>query len=148
MAASNFHATAIVLGSKGLLISGPSGSGKTTLALALINARRSHGRFSRLIADDQVLLTASHGRLIARTPDATVGLVEVFGVGPKPVDYIRRAVIDGLCELVPAVSAPRFQDEDNEVLHGCHVPKIRLALRSAHAAVPAVLTWIDGIAAY
>jgi serine kinase of HPr protein (carbohydrate metabolism regulator) len=148
VAASNFHATAIVLGSKGLLISGPSGSGKTTLALTLINAWRTHGRFSRLIADDQVLLSVSNGRLIAQTPDATVGLVEVFGVGPKPVDYIGHAVIDGLCELVPAVSAPRFQEENSEILHGCHVPKIRLAARSAHAVAPAVLTWIDGITAH
>ncbi|HTV67490.1 MAG TPA: HPr kinase/phosphorylase [Rhizobiaceae bacterium] len=147
MAASNFHATGVVLGTRGLLITGPSGSGKTALALALIDAWRAQGQFSRLIADDQVLLSVSHGRLIAQTPDAIAGLVEVFGIGPKPVDYIGQAVIDGLCELVPAVSAPRFQEDDNEVLHGCHVPKIRLAELSAHTTMPTVLAWIGGIAA-
>ncbi|RWH23488.1 MAG: HPr kinase/phosphorylase, partial [Mesorhizobium sp.] len=33
----NIHATAILIGDRGVLITGPSGAGKTTLALTLID---------------------------------------------------------------------------------------------------------------
>jgi serine kinase of HPr protein (carbohydrate metabolism regulator) len=46
------HATALVVGTTGLLITGPSGAGKTTLALRLIALARSRGLYADLIADD------------------------------------------------------------------------------------------------
>ena len=37
----NIHATAVVLGTRGILFTGPSGSGKSMLAFACIAANRS-----------------------------------------------------------------------------------------------------------
>ena len=60
------HASAVLIGSRAMLIRGPAGSGKSRLALALIGRRRrAHPSFARLVADDRVELTAAHGRLLA-----------------------------------------------------------------------------------
>lgn len=133
------------MGTRGLLIAGPSGSGKTALALALIEAVRASGFFARLIADDQVLLSMSDGRLIARAPEAIAGLVEVFGIGPKPIEHIGQAVVDGLCRLVPAASVPRLQVQTLETVHGKSLPRIDLAERNIQAALPAALAWMNGL---
>ena len=53
------HATAVLVGADGVLIRGESGAGKSALALALIE------RGARLIADDRLMLSACHGRLVA-----------------------------------------------------------------------------------
>jgi serine kinase of HPr protein (carbohydrate metabolism regulator) len=51
------HATAVLVGSRALLIRGASGSGKTTLALRLIAAsEQGLLPFGRLVADDRVYL--------------------------------------------------------------------------------------------
>ena len=56
--ADNFHATAVVLGDRGIVIAGEPGMGKTQLALDLISHARTQGRFARLVADDQIFLSA------------------------------------------------------------------------------------------
>ncbi len=63
----------------GVLLLGPSGSGKSSLALGLIEDCR-WGR-SALVADDQVLLTASAEALIAAAPRQLAGLIELRGFG-------------------------------------------------------------------
>jgi HPr kinase/phosphorylase len=70
------HASAVAIGDRGVLILGPSGSGKSSLALALMATG------ARLVADDGVILRAgADGRLHARAPEATRGLIEARGVG-------------------------------------------------------------------
>lgn len=69
------HATAIAINGHAVLLLGPAGSGKSDLALRLID------RGAKLIADDQVVLTAIDGVLYAAAPAATAGLIEVRGVG-------------------------------------------------------------------
>ncbi len=134
----NLHASALLLGDRGVLITGDSGSGKTTLALALVDHFRSAGRFSRFVSDDQILLTIENQRLVCRAPDAIGGLVEVYGVGPQPLEFERRMVADLLVRLVPAVEAQRFPEERSESLGDCKLPSIALAARNAPAAVFAV----------
>ena len=56
------HATCVALDGAGVLLRGPSGSGKSDLALRLIDGG------ARLVADDQVALSAEAGRLVARAP--------------------------------------------------------------------------------
>ena len=73
--AVNLHATAIVLGATGILITGPSGAGKSALALSLLRAGRLHGLYASLVADDQVLVSALNGRAVAAAPPATAGLI-------------------------------------------------------------------------
>lgn len=70
------HASAVAVGSRGLLIKGASGSGKSSLALEMIS------RGATLIADDAVLgtVTAS-GILTLSAPPSISGLIEARGLG-------------------------------------------------------------------
>lgn len=69
------HATAVSIEGRAVLLAGPSGSGKSDLALRLVD------RGAELIADDQVELLVSAGRLLASAPPAVSGLLEVRGIG-------------------------------------------------------------------
>ena len=83
----NIHATALLAGDCGLLITGASGAGKSTLALALIGHFRSLGLFSRLVADDQLFISGHGGRLVCQAPPTIAGLAEVAGIGPQPLAF-------------------------------------------------------------
>ncbi len=143
----NLHATGIVLGTVGLLIAGPSGAGKTTLALAMIETWRRHGRFARLIADDQVFLSAANGRLLASAPPSIAGTAEIFGLGPMPAEYLGTAAVDAFCRLGATSEPPRFRQPAFEMLQGCRVPRIELAARNVQAAAPALSAWIGALQA-
>jgi HPr kinase/phosphorylase len=79
------HATALVVGHRGVLIRGPSGSGKSTLALSLLQS--VDGTFSRLVGDDRIHLEAIHGRLLMRPATALQGLIEIRGIGIARVPF-------------------------------------------------------------
>jgi serine kinase of HPr protein (carbohydrate metabolism regulator) len=135
----NFHASAVVLGDRGIVIAGESGSGKTQLALVLISHARSFGLFARLIADDQILLSAHHGRLVCAAPPSIAGLAEVRGLGPWPVEHEAKAPVDLVVRLVERDAAERFPGAETEVLLGCHVPLLRLADDDRQTAMMAVI---------
>ena len=138
MRGQNLHATAVLLGDRGVLIAGESGSGKTTLALSLIDRFRRAGQFSRLVSDDQVLLTGRNGRILCRAPDAIAGLVEVYGVGPQPLEFEMAMVADLLIRLVADAASQRFQEEKTESLAGCSIPCLEFAADSVEMAIFAV----------
>jgi serine kinase of HPr protein (carbohydrate metabolism regulator) len=135
----NIHATAILIGERGILITGPSGSGKTTLALALVDHLRQRGFFSRLVGDDQLFVAGHAGRLLCRAPATIAGLAEVAGLGPRPLPFEPAAVIDLHIRLVGEAEMERFQQEVSEPIAGCPVPRIDLARRSVSTALPAVM---------
>jgi serine kinase of HPr protein (carbohydrate metabolism regulator) len=107
------HASAVLIGSRAVLIRGPAGSGKSQLALALIEAAAGGRiRFARLVADDRVELAASHGRLLVRPPATLAGLIEVRGLGIRRVPFEPVAVVALVIDLaaadgerIPAASA-------------------------------------------
>ena len=136
--ADNLHASAIVLGDRGIVIAGESGAGKTQLALALISHARSFGLFARLVADDQIFLSAHNGRPICSAPETIAGLAEVRGVGPQRVDHEKKAAVDLLVRLVERSAAERFPEAETETLMGCEVPLMRLAAEDGRAALTAV----------
>lgn len=136
--ADNFHASAVVLGDRGIVIAGEPGSGKTQLALALICHARTHGLFARLVADDQVFLSAHHGRLVCIAPETIVGLIEVRGVGPQPTAGEKKAPADLLVRLVERSAAERFPEAETESIQGCEVPLLKLAAEDGRAALIAV----------
>lgn len=99
---SNVHATAIVIGERGVLIFGASGAGKSALALALLETARARGDFSRLVSDDRVLLEARGGQVVARSHPAISGAMEARGAGILPVHALASAVMDVAVVLSPA----------------------------------------------
>jgi hypothetical protein len=133
------HASAVLTGSRAVLIRGAAGAGKSRLALALIEAAQSGRiRFARLVSDDRVALTSCHGRLILRPPPALAGLIEVRGLGIRRVAFEPVAVAGLVVDLgaadaerMPATAARRAE------IDGVGLP--RLPLASGADALAAVL---------
>ena len=98
-ARANVHGTAIVLGTRGFLITGPSGIGKSRLALACITAARQAGHFAALVADDRVDLRLEHDRIIARCPPSIHGLIEIRGLGIRRLSYEPVALVGLVVDL-------------------------------------------------
>lgn len=138
---SNVHGTALLIADRGILITGPSGSGKSTLALALID-RLGGGRFCRLIADDQVFVSANGGRLVCHAPRTIAGLIEVFGIGPQEMASEKAAVIDLVAHLVPETDIARLQQDVFETISGCSVPCLDLPARNVVSAVQMLCAWL------
>ena len=121
------HATCIALDGEGVLLRGPSGAGKSDLALRLIEDG------ARLVADDQVQCRRDGGALYASAPPALAGVIEVRGLGPVSKDYLPRAPLRLVADLVaperiervPHSTTCRFDDID--------VPLIALAPFEASA---------------
>jgi serine kinase of HPr protein (carbohydrate metabolism regulator) len=135
----NIHGTALLIGDRGVLITGPSGSGKTTLALTLIDHCWAHRVFSRLIADDQLFATAHAGRLVCRAPGTIAGLVEVHGIGPRPLAFEPVGVVDLVVRLVEPTQMARLQDETFATIAGCRLPSIDVARQNVTAALPILM---------
>lgn len=139
---TNIHATAVVLGRVGLLVTGPSGSGKTELCLGLIAACRAEGVFARLVADDQLFLAAHAGRLVASAPATIAGLVELRGFAPAPMATLPAMVADRLVRMVAPGAAPRFAEPATETLRGVALPRLDIAADAGAKGVRAVLGWL------
>ncbi len=97
--------------------------------------------FARLVADDRLLLEASHGRLVARPPAALAGLIEVRGLGLMRLPYETSAVV-GLVVDLAAADAERLPESAARTteIEGLTLP--RLAVASADAALPAVRAYM------
>ncbi len=127
-AAVNIHATAVVLGTRGFLFVGPSGSGKTSTALSCMADARRAGLFSALVADDQVFISVTNGRVVARRPASIAGLAEIRGAGIVTVETIPVAVMDFAVLPLKSPFEPRLPPE-NEVFSlpsGDFLPLLRL----------------------
>lgn len=142
MSASNHHATAIVVGETGILIRGPSGSGKTTLALAALSWAHAAGHASALVSDDQVLLSASSGRLVCTAPESIAGLVEVRGRRPQRIRHEPSAVVHLVIDLVEQAVAPRFSDDRTISIEGCEVALLVLEKANVSGAFAPLASWL------
>ena len=131
---ANRHATALVAGETGILITGRSGSGKSALALDLIRSAKAAGRFAALVADDQVLLEVAAGRAIATAPAATAGLVELRGSAIVSVTHLPRAVLHVVIDLEPSGDLPRLPDPQDrcDLGNGVLLPQLRLQPGARH----------------
>ena len=126
----NIHATAIVIGTTGLVFTGPSGTGKSAIALHCIGEARARGLFAAMVSDDQVLVSEAGGRLIARAPQSIAGLAEMRGAGIVAVETVEAAVLRLAIRPVEPPFAERLppQDERLEVLPARFLPLTRLPL--------------------
>jgi serine kinase of HPr protein (carbohydrate metabolism regulator) len=122
------HATAVALGTVGVLLRGPSGSGKSDLALRLIDGG------ARLIADDQTVLTRRGAALHAAPPASLAGRLEVRGVGIATVDFATDVPVVALFDLVPAQAIDRLPEPATVELLGVPLPALRLDPTASSAA--------------
>ncbi len=137
------HASAVLVGSRAVLIRGPSASGKSQLALELLEAARTGVlRFAKLVADDRVHLEAVSGRLLARPPEALAGLIEVRGVGLLRVAHEPCAVIGMVVDLAaPDAGRLPTADQRRTEINGIGLP--RLPVAADFAALPGVLAQLN-----
>jgi HPr kinase/phosphorylase len=138
-AAPTIHASAVLVGARAVLIRGPAGSGKSRLALDLIQAAsRGALTFARLVADDRVHVTSAHGRLVARSPAALAGYLEVRGLGIRALPHEPMAVVSWVVDLDDATSMRLPTDAAMRTeIEGVTLP--RLAVAPGCAPLPLLL---------
>src|ERR1700749_1174740 len=132
MAASNIHATCILLSkagaafgapaNAGVLLLGKSGTGKSDVALRLI------AMGAKLVSDDRTDLFIERGTLFGRAPAAIKGLIEARGVGIVALPFAAKARI----ALVVPLEHPKSRLPQREFYQpprglSAAVPLIRLA---------------------
>ena len=115
------HATCVAIGDRAVLLCGPSGSGKSDLALRLIDGG------AQLVADDQVVLRAEAGRIVARAPEALAGRMEVRGIGIVAVTHIAAAPVALVVDLVAAAAVGRMPEPARRTLLDIALPLVALA---------------------
>lgn len=121
----SFHASCVVIGERGVLIRGSSGSGKSTLARLLVARAMQSGVFARLIGDDRVYVTESHGRLIAQGHPAIAGRMEVRGVGIVETEFEQACIIRLVVDCSKQLRLRSPEGEDRLVrIHDVCVPRI------------------------
>lgn len=128
------HGTCVALGDHAAMLTGAPGSGKSDLALRFIH--ETPKEFDPvLIADDQLFVTKTDGHLIARTPDAIAGRIEVRGVGILQVPYRPEAQLGLFVDLVAPEEVPRLLPDPLPVRDVCGIklPVITLAPFEASA---------------
>jgi HPr kinase/phosphorylase len=136
---ATIHASAVLVGSRAVLIRGPAGSGKSRLVMTLLNMSATGLLpFARLVADDRVLIEDRHGRLLARPPAALAGLLEVRGLGLRQLPYEPVAVLGWILDLGVEEAGRLPRDEElTTALAGVTLP--RLAIRSCADAAAVLL---------
>ena len=88
------HGTAVLIGAHGVLIRGESGAGKSALALALVKEG------ARLIADDRLMISSCHGRIVASAPRAISGMIELRGRGILKLPYEQSGILRLVVDIV------------------------------------------------
>ncbi len=121
------HASAALVGERGVLVRGASGSGKSALVLALI---ADNPAANALVADDRVALAAVNGRIVASVPPALAGLIELRGQGILSQPHVSPAVIDLVVDLAPAADCPRLPEpaETRTSIAGIALPRLMLPI--------------------
>jgi hypothetical protein len=99
----NIHATTVRLSragalfgapkGMGILLVGRSGAGKSDLALRLMALG------AELVADDRSDIFVARGRLMAKSPAAIAGLLEVRGVGILSLPFCEKTVLGMVVRL-------------------------------------------------
>lgn len=133
------HASAVLVGTRAVLIRGAAGAGKSRLALTLIEAGRTGPLgFARLVGDDRVELAPADGRLLVRPAPALAGLIEVRGLGIRRLDHEGVAIVGLVVDLgSPAAERLPPASAQEVALYGIKLPLI--CLPADPDPMPAVL---------
>jgi HPr kinase/phosphorylase len=136
---ASVHASAVLVGTRAVLIRGPSGAGKSHLAFDLILAGRS-GQIPHavLVGDDRVHLDASRGQLVVRPAHELAGLIEIRGLGIRRCDFAEEAIV-GLIVDLRAPDAERLPPPEalQANIYGIKIPRIPIG--PDYAALPLVI---------
>jgi hypothetical protein len=137
------HASAVLAGSRAVLIRGPAGAGKSRLAFAVIEAARSGLiAFARLVGDDRVHIEAAHGRLLVRPDETLKGLIEVRGLGIRRLPYEPVAAVGLLVDL-GATDAERLPAPKSAIAELAGIVLPRLAVAPGVDPVPVLLAALN-----
>lgn len=112
------HASCVSIGSKGVLLLGKSGSGKSDVALRLM------ARGAMLVADDQVILRAEEGALVASVDPHIRGLLEIHGVGLVRYPVATNIPVRLAVNLVPINEMEHIPTTQHFAALGISVPQI------------------------
>jgi HPr kinase/phosphorylase len=138
-ASASVHASAVLIANRAVLIRGPSGAGKSRLAFDLILAGRS-GQVPKavLVGDDRVHLDASTGQLVVRPVPELAGLIEIRGLGIRPCDFTKQAIV-GLVVDLCAADAERLPPPEALLtrVYGIEIPRIPVG--AGFVALPLVV---------
>jgi len=124
MTVATIHATAVLCGTRGILIRGPSGSGKSSLALSLLRGTS----FARLVGDDRIHLEIAHSRLLMRPAKALEGLIEIRGLGIRRLPFEPVAVANLVVDLA-ANDAQRLPEQATSaaIIEGISIARLAVA---------------------
>jgi serine kinase of HPr protein (carbohydrate metabolism regulator) len=132
------HATAVLWGTRAILLRGASGSGKSRLALELLAEARRLGVFAALIGDDRLRLEAAAGRLLAHAVPELDGLIEARGLGIVAIPHEAAAVVGLVVDLVRECPE-RLPDRDSgdlvATIAGVRLPRLPLWTEDASPLV-------------
>lgn len=144
---ASIHGSAVLVGTRAVLIRGPSGAGKSRLAFDLILAGRT-GQIppAVLVGDDRVHLLVSGRQLMVRPAPQLSGLIEVRGFGIRRCPFAAEAIV-GLVVDLAAPDAERLPPPEKlrTRIHGVGIP--RIPVESGFSALPlvvAALTTTEG----
>jgi HPr kinase/phosphorylase len=125
-----FHASAVLVGDRAVLIRGPSGAGKSRLAFDLILAGRA-GQIPEtvLVGDDRLYLETTHNQLLVKPPHELEGLIEIRGLGIRRCHFAAEAVV-GLIVDLSAADADRLPAPESleTSIFGVKLPRIPVAV--------------------
>jgi HPr kinase/phosphorylase len=137
------HASAVLAGSRAVLIRGPAGAGKSRLAYAIIEAAHNGLiAFARLVGDDRVHIEAAHGRLLVRPAEELKGLIEVRGLGIRRLPYEPVAAVGLLVDL-GASDAERLPAPKSAIAELQDIVLPRLAVAPGVDPVPILLAALN-----
>lgn len=142
MSSELIHASAVIVGDRGILIRGASGSGKSSIASTLIQRATVEAKYAALISDDQCLLQAVSRRLICSVPDTLRGGMEVRGSGLHEFAYEPRAVIHLVVHLVEPTRAARLQENTSIQLQGVAITQLILPAGAVESVCRSVEAWL------
>jgi HPr kinase/phosphorylase len=126
-ASALLHASCVELSGTGVVLLGPSGCGKSDLALRLIDGG------ARLVADDRLVIERRGEALIARAPEAIVGLIEVRGLGIMRVAHCLSSALGLVVALHSTRPLPRLPERTTYEFLGVALPRIELDARAPSA---------------
>jgi serine kinase of HPr protein (carbohydrate metabolism regulator) len=138
----NHHCTVLQIDGKGILIDGPPGSGKTSLALGLLEHAERRRLNGAMICDDQAILFATEGRLVATAPPAIAGKVEIRGFGIAGIHHRPACEIALLVRIVADEFVERMPYDTTERLLDVMLPHLKVPARHENQGVRIIAAWL------